>query len=234
MIFLYSSIYSCKPVWRNGRRGRLKIYSRQLGAGSSPVTGNSPDKLSSKRICPVFLSATRGGRQMTSTPGNFPVHELEIYRAHKTFMTEIKGAGLCWEFTATSIDTFQKYHLPKHLEEPRHLLNSICRFKEYTDILRQLVNHPVGNRETPREISPKLIEIYDTFSNALNEYATTVQAVNAGQATRDTLVETATKVCALSRHLNDPTQEHYLRTTTPRGYLEDARRILRSGDDPLA
>lgn len=42
------------PMWRNGRRGRLKIYFRQLSAGSSPVVGNSPDKLSSKRICPVF------------------------------------------------------------------------------------------------------------------------------------------------------------------------------------
>ncbi len=27
-------------MWRNGRRGRLKIYSRQRGAGSSPVIGN--------------------------------------------------------------------------------------------------------------------------------------------------------------------------------------------------
>lgn len=27
------------PKWRNGRRGRLKIYSRRLGAGSSPVFG---------------------------------------------------------------------------------------------------------------------------------------------------------------------------------------------------
>lgn len=42
------------PVWWNGRRGRLKIYSGQPGAGSSPAIGNSPDKLSSKRMCPVF------------------------------------------------------------------------------------------------------------------------------------------------------------------------------------
>lgn len=28
------------PVWRNGRRGRLKIYSGQPGAGSSPAIGN--------------------------------------------------------------------------------------------------------------------------------------------------------------------------------------------------
>ncbi len=28
------------PMWRNGRRGRLKIYSWQQGAGSSPVIGN--------------------------------------------------------------------------------------------------------------------------------------------------------------------------------------------------
>ena len=27
------------PMWWNGRRGRLKIYSRRLGAGSSPVIG---------------------------------------------------------------------------------------------------------------------------------------------------------------------------------------------------
>lgn len=27
------------PVWRNGRRGRLKIYSGQPGAGSSPAIG---------------------------------------------------------------------------------------------------------------------------------------------------------------------------------------------------
>ena len=29
------------PVWRNGSRGRLKIYFKQLSAGSSPVTGKS-------------------------------------------------------------------------------------------------------------------------------------------------------------------------------------------------
>ena len=28
------------PVWWNGRRGRLKIYSGQPGAGSSPAIGN--------------------------------------------------------------------------------------------------------------------------------------------------------------------------------------------------
>lgn len=27
------------PMWRNGRRGRLKIYSWQRGAGSSPAIG---------------------------------------------------------------------------------------------------------------------------------------------------------------------------------------------------
>lgn len=29
------------PVWRNGSRGRLKIYFKQLSAGSSPVTGKN-------------------------------------------------------------------------------------------------------------------------------------------------------------------------------------------------
>lgn len=36
---LYSVPFSSMPMWWNGRRGRLKIYSRRLGAGSSPVIG---------------------------------------------------------------------------------------------------------------------------------------------------------------------------------------------------
>ncbi len=40
------------PMWRNGRRGRLKIYSRQLGAGSNPVIGTSLDTFP-KGKCPL-------------------------------------------------------------------------------------------------------------------------------------------------------------------------------------
>ncbi|MDF2550642.1 MAG: hypothetical protein K0S07_1709 [Chlamydiales bacterium] len=34
---------SNKPMWRNGRRGRLKIYSWRQGAGSSPVIGKKKE-----------------------------------------------------------------------------------------------------------------------------------------------------------------------------------------------
>lgn len=45
------------PMWRNGRRGRLKIYSWQQGAGSSPVIGNSPNVL--KETFGFFLYSKR-------------------------------------------------------------------------------------------------------------------------------------------------------------------------------
>ncbi len=43
------------PVWRNGSRGRLKIYFKQLSAGSSPVTGNRKKRGQSLSF---FLSVT--------------------------------------------------------------------------------------------------------------------------------------------------------------------------------
>ena len=41
-----------------GRRGRLKIYYSQECAGSSPVVGILPDKVSTKRSCPFFFIYT--------------------------------------------------------------------------------------------------------------------------------------------------------------------------------
>jgi hypothetical protein len=43
-----------KPMWRNGRRGRLKIYSWQQDAGSSPAIGISQDTSLIKK-CPLLF-----------------------------------------------------------------------------------------------------------------------------------------------------------------------------------
>jgi hypothetical protein len=42
----YHERFISLPVWRNGSRGRLKIYFKQLSAGSSPVTGKKGQKSS--------------------------------------------------------------------------------------------------------------------------------------------------------------------------------------------
>ncbi len=57
--FAYSTKHHFLPMWWNGRRGRLKIYSRRLGAGSSPVIGTLPNVLSemSKRSAFLFCKS---------------------------------------------------------------------------------------------------------------------------------------------------------------------------------
>lgn len=42
------------PMWRNGRRGRLKIYSWQQGAGSSPAIGIPSETFSDMTMSPRF------------------------------------------------------------------------------------------------------------------------------------------------------------------------------------
>ena|ERR1700722_12352919 len=41
-------------MWRNGRRGRLKIYFWQQSAGSIPVIGTQPETFSKPTVFPAF------------------------------------------------------------------------------------------------------------------------------------------------------------------------------------
>jgi len=166
------------------------------------------------------------------------------------FMLEINGIGIAHGFDhgPRTFDAVINYTIPSHLKNPERLQESIVNFNKYKETLKEWSPFPITevladyssenapDREVTREISPELLDIYDKFGRALENYSRVIDDRIEGIADDDEVRGAAIELCKIARpNMWNPDVEQSspvynsmpLRDTKPRWYLEAV--ILEAG-----
>ena len=161
------------------------------------------------------------------------------------FMYEINGTGIAYQFEhgPRDFDVVTNYTIPAHLKDRAALQRSIDGFGRYKELLKSFSPFPLTqtmpdysrdgapDRVVTREVSPELLDSYDTFGRALDYYATVIDDRIAGNADDDEVVAAAIGICKIARpgmwnpDVEEGSEAYYaspIRDTNPRWYLEVA------------